>query len=815
MKTTSQLIESVKQEYSERLLRGESSFDHPTPAAFYYIDKYFDVAQRQQFAKDAVAHSLAQFTAIINQLVAEYKGMPYRAWHKISDQIQPYQNLIDFCLEDLAGSISEEELIQLLAYYEKPQIMYFYHGEYFSEQNPDNLQERFLSVFTIQKLLASYKAKNGFSPTIHAEILKLKENLIHVSSANHLDELLDEAQAFIPQAVKTLDAKELATGKKWKWLQEYDFTFIKDPAQFYDLVAQLSKRNYFNVHTVDEALASTIASIDPKEYEVFMLDIYEETNQAGAKRSAWFTGEKVIAFQAFTWLMHHIETPNRYHILAKLANKCFTKIPRVGPISRKLGDVVLKLLDESETIEGLGTLINLKSKAKYPVFKKALEVSIEKAIWFTQLKPDEIEDYFIDDYGLQDGVVRHQFDEFRSEIQIESFQQAALVWFKKDGKTQKTVPAHVKKNFPSELKLWKAKHKDIKKELSTQKHRLEGFWVKGKSWKFDKWSTHLLHHPLLCFLTQKLIWQIGSNSVFWQNGQLITASEETITPDINAQVSLWHPCQATVEEVIAWREYLLDREIKQPFKQAFREIYLVTDAEINTATYSNRYLNHIVKHHMFAALAQQRSWEYPSVYAQHDPFVSYQHFNVQATLEVAADYDFAQIGRLHFRDTSTNQALHVSEVPTILFSEIMRDADLFVGVCSIGLEEEWHQTTHANYWTSYANSPLSEIAKTRKTVLQRIIPRLKIKDFCEFTEKYLKVTGKIRTYKIHLGTGNILMDDTNQYLCIVPDLKKRTNVFLPFDDDKILSIVLSKALLLADDDKITDTSITSQIHRST
>jgi hypothetical protein len=36
-------------------------------------------------------------------------------------------------------------------------------------------------------------------------------------------------------------------------------------------------------------------------------------------------------------------------------------------------------------------------------------------------------------------------------------------------------------------------------------------------------------------------------------------------------------------------------------------------------------------------------------------------------------------------------------------------------------------------------------------------------------------------------------------------------VFLPFDDDPTLSIILSKAFLLANDRKITDRSIVSQI----
>ena len=62
------------------------------------------------------------------------------------------------------------------------------------------------------------------------------------------------------------------------------------------------------------------------------------------------------------------------------------------------------------------------------------------------------------------------------------------------------------------------------------------------------------------------------------------------------------------------------------------------------------------------------------------------------------------------------------------------------------------------------------------------------------------------------------MSPNDQYLCIVPargvkSISGREKLFLPFEGDAVLSIVLSKALLLAEDDSITDPSIVSQIRR--
>jgi hypothetical protein len=78
--------------------------------------------------------------------------------------------------------------------------------------------------------------------------------------------------------------------------------------------------------------------------------------------------------------------------------------------------------------------------------------------------------------------------------------------------------------------------------------------------------------------------------------------------------------------------------------------------------------------------------------------------------------------------------------------------------------------------------------------------------------------GDVRTYKIHLGSGNILMEPNDQYLCIVPARGigsggPASKVFLPFEGDGTLAIILSKAFLLAEDSKIRDPTILQQIAR--
>jgi hypothetical protein len=136
-----------------------------------------------------------------------------------------------------------------------------------------------------------------------------------------------------------------------------------------------------------------------------------------------------------------------------------------------------------------------------------------------------------------------------------------------------------------------------------------------------------------------------------------------------------------------------------------------------------------------------------------------------------------------------------------------------VGVTSIGNDPNWRDREN-HYWSSSSFGDLTETANTRKEVLSVLIPKLKFANQLRIDGRFLLVEGKLTTYKIHLGSSNILMEPNDSYLCIV-EVKSKLNVMLPFEGDHTLSLILSKAMLLANDNKITDKVIISQIMNCT
>jgi hypothetical protein len=552
-------------------------------------------------------------------------------------------------------------------------------------------------------------------------------------------------------------------------------------------------------------------------------------------------------------------------VLGHAAMAAFKKLPRIGPRAIKLGNACVYALGAMPGQEGLAQLALLKVKVKFGTAQKGIEKALTAVAERLGLPRDEIEELAVPTYGLEEvGVRRETLGDFTAELVAAADGSTALRWRKADGKLQKSVPAAVKSEFAEDLKELKAAAKDIAKMLPAQKDRIDNLYLASKSWPLATWRERYLDHPLLGVLARGLLWEFTSGGQSQTGGfladaaagQLVGLDDEPLVLADDSTVQLWHPIGRPTTEVLAWREWLERHQIRQPFKQAHREVYVLTDAERNTRVYSNRFAAHIVKQHQYNALCGIRGWKnqlrlmvdssYPPTTRDLPPWGLRAEFWVEGAgdqygtdtnetgtyLYLATDqvrfypqgapevYAHASGGGYGRYQGPVPEPIPLEEIPPLVFSEIMRDVDLFVGVASVGNDPNWldggREGRYVDYWERYSFGDLSATAQTRKAVLERIVPRLAIGSRCSFEDKFLVVEGKLRTYKIHLGSGNILMKPNDEYLCIVPSRGEAAagdKVFLPFEGDRTLSIVLSKALLLAADDKITDPTITHQIGR--
>lgn len=553
-------------------------------------------------------------------------------------------------------------------------------------------------------------------------------------------------------------------------------------------------------------------------------------------------GENATTLKGLVWVYAHFFDSQSLGLIARLAERCYKKIPGIGPASASIGNACIYTLALSKGQEGVAHLSRLKLVISQTNTKNLIGKYIQELSEKLGITPEEIEDLANPDFDLIKGAKTIEFKEYKLSLQLLGIGKVQQQWVKPDGKMQKTAPSFIKesKALSDKLKKVKAEVKLIGKTLTTSRDRIDRSFLSNRKMTYAHFEQHYLHHGLMYFLTKDILWQFESatnkTTGRYSNEMWLDINDKEIDwMDENTSVTIWHPVFDTIETIVTWREKLMALEILQPIKQIYREVYLLTDAEINTRMYSNRMAAHIIKQHQFNALTSIRDWKYQLLMAYDTGMAgeiaekNIPAYNMKAEfwiVEMVSDDAYTDSGVWSY--VSTDQVRFVDEkghpielikIPKVVLSEILRDVDMFVGVCSVGNDPQWMDNgghmQHRDYWQSYSFGELSEIAKTRKEILEKILPKLNIGKVSRIEGKFLIVEGKLRTYKIHIGSTNILMEPNDQYLCIVPSGKrdnKTSQVFLPFDGDKGLSIILSKAFLLADDDKITDSTITSQIN---
>ncbi|MFJ5828611.1 DUF4132 domain-containing protein [Streptomyces sp. NPDC093089] len=347
-------------------------------------------------------------------------------------------------------------------------------------------------------------------------------------------------------------------------------------------------------------------------------------------------------------------------------------------------------------------------------------------------------------------------------------------------------------------------------------------------------------------------------------GWALAGADGTARPvGAGARVRLWRPLRADADEVAEWRAEMAAREERQPFRQVFREVYRPLPEEPATGSYTNRFAGHVLRYGQARALMAERGWAgqaralmaergWAGDHAGHFaggasselvkelpvpgdlPAGEGTHWRARFFVELVdegASRDGVAVlcatdqvrfdrrsGAAGARGAWTEAAL--ADVPALVLSEALRDVGLFAGVASVGADPDWRgrgeDRAHDGYRERWAFGELSEPARIRRATLAGLLPRTGIADRAELTDRFPRVRGEVRTYRIHLGSGSVLMEPSDTYPAVDADRAARDGgrVFLPFEEDGgMLSVILSKAVLLAADDRITDPALAARIRR--
>jgi hypothetical protein len=554
----------------------------------------------------------------------------------------------------------------------------------------------------------------------------------------------------------------------------------------------------------------------------------------GKHRGDRLDEENATLLRSLIWCCVKIEDATLASSLADAAIEGYRKISGVGPRSAKIASACVSVLKTMTGLHGAAQLERVRLNVKQPTYRKEVETALDETARRAGMSREDLEELTVPTFDLEQGRLRIPIGPAVAEIHLVGL-AAQIQWCDATGNPRKAEPAEVKHGYKAERTDLKRLCVDITHMLAAQRDRLERLPLAERQWSLSTWRERYLDHPLVGCMAKRLLWRFtdGERSIdaIWLDSQLVDVDDRPLSLCETMIVSAWHPILCEADEILKWRNWLERHQVTQPFKQAHREVYLLTDAERTTRVYSNRFAAHILRQHQFNALAAARGWKNTLHLMVDDTYppatLELPHWGLRAEFwiegagddfnsdtNVAGTYLRVVTDQVRFYPINAvaNQAhaggggygpvydwqrrrpndeptpIPLEKIPPLVFSEVMRDVDLFVGVASVGNDPTWEDGgpdhRYRTYWYSYSFGELSATAQTRKQLLERLIPRLTIASRCNIEGHFLKVRGDLRTYKIHLGSGNILMEPNDQYLCIVPGRGNSSSptewLFLPF-----------------------------------
>lgn len=657
-------------------------------------------------------------------------------------------------------------------------------------------------------------AESFFSAREKKLMLKIDE-LLHVGKVFHLE----PKEPWAKEALEEI--QQLPTDERAKW--DSLLLHLVKPAPPEPTQAWLNRT---------EKLVSEIGKASFQKAILWWLPLVELPHDRPLKNV-----RNNEALKGIIWTCSLLDGDEIVAAVAQTAKACLKKLRNIGARSPKVGNACILVLAKFKSPLAVSSLVSMKSEVKYATAQKLIQRALSQSASGSGLSSEDLQERSVPTFGFSEiGHLQVQIGDYTAILTISNSNSCSIAWLNKQRKTLKTAPGEIRKRFSADYKRFKETETNIDKTLAVWKSRLERLFLSNRQWPLNAWKDRFIRHPILSTLASRLIWtfktQHSARTAIWDGAKLIDARGEELYLPETTPVELWHPVGESVELITAWRTVLHERGITQPFKQAYRETYVLTPAESDTLTHSNRFAGHIIRQHQFAALCEQRQWKYrlmgsfdffnrPTFPISGWPSAEFWVETVrdENSISDSGIYLYLSTDQLRFSNNSGNP-VPVNTIPPKIFSEVMRDVDLFISVCSIGNDPLWGHARplprYGEYWGQYSFGELSQHGKSRRDYLERLLPSLNIAGKCRLQGNFLVVKGDLRTYKIHIGSSNILMEPNDRYLCVVADqsAKARREVgelFLPFDEDYTLSLILSKAFLLASDAKIRDRDILRQI----
>lgn len=509
---------------------------------------------------------------------------------------------------------------------------------------------------------------------------------------------------------------------------------------------------------------------------------------------------------------------------------------RMGDSAGCLGPYLLHSIAMSGHPRCVVVLQHLGLEITHKNLKKLALKLVERMAKKQGITAGQLQDRSAEDYGLNAAGQRSwDLDGYRVVVSLKEQGGPSLAIFDRERRKElDAVPAALASSAGFAEVRNVQKH--LEEDLQLHRRRLEEAMIDRRSWPRDDWVASMALHPVLSPLTRRLLWKAGSRTGFFriEQGRVVWlgVDDRPFEADPGSTYSIVHPVEMDLDDLRRWQSAAVRNRIPQPFKQLFRETYVVTPSEIK-AGQSNRFAAQIVPPKQMYALLKSRGWSGFGGFGydgDQEGWRDFAAYGVRAEMirETSAGEEpgVVTLGGISFlRDDKASRSrvsLSLEDVPLIVFSEAMRDIDLVTSVAGKGTDKFWRDWSKqlaagTLRWEDerkrYENLQVVS-AGLRRRLLEELLPALKIEQQVRFEGSWAVVQGKLRRYRVHLASGGVHLEPEGRYISLANTSHEALRDLYGGDEnDPLTRSILSRIHLLAHDDAITDSAIQRQLRR--
>lgn len=292
----------------------------------------------------------------------------------------------------------------------------------------------------------------------------------------------------------------------------------------------------------------------------------------------------------------------------------------------------------------------------------------------------ELAEYIVPDFGLNnEGTIRMPLGKDLTGIYTISPTGKSSVSWERDG-----IPAKGPAIWYMPGQEFKRLAKEIDKTLAANSTRIERTFMRMSPWSYNHWKTYYLDHPLIKILTTRLIWSFNTNGTYttgyFLDGRIVDYKGKPLTITEQTSVSLWHPMNEPAKVVNAWRNFLADHQVDQPFKQVNRETFSPNTEELTDGFYSSRFASQVLNKQKFKSVITQRGWTLRQKALHNWAYIPYKmltDWNIRVNFFAdRKEEETVLTDMINFY--KEGEPLALRDVPAVIFSEMIRDISYFV-----------------------------------------------------------------------------------------------------------------------------------------